>query len=400
MPIQPAQPFNSFLAGRNARDQEDATRNRNALADIQLQNAPIEAQQRQQMNSLAIQGTQDQFDRQKLEEPLKQTAAAAMRVAQSQSPRDELQAYPDFAAGLFKQHPELAQFDDNRLRQYMTFVAGQAQSKLGIAPPQPKTPEAFTLKQGETRFGPNGQPVANVAKPASEMTPYQTQSLAIQRQRLSQGGTGGQQVSTMTPDEVKTAGLPEGTVAQRNQHGKINVIKKPDAAGGGVKLTEGDKRARVTFASVLNAENDIAKISGVDTASGTQIALGSNPLTRGMQSDEFRKYEAAGLRWAANLLYLKSGATATPEEVKSTWKQFFPQFGDGDGAKAEKSAARLQELNSIADAFGLDKSKIPKGPEAAPAKSAQPVQVTSPAEAMNLAPGTVFITPDGRRKVR
>jgi hypothetical protein len=36
----------------------------------------------------------------------------------------------------------------------------------------------------------------------------------------------------------------------------------------------------------------------------------------------------------------------------------------------------------------------------AQAASGQPVQVRSPQEAMALPPGTVFITPDGRRKVR
>jgi hypothetical protein len=103
---------------------------------------------------------------------------------------------------------------------------------------------------------------------------------------------------------------------------------------------------------MTNAEDQIAKLEkesggATDTGSIWNQALGSNALTKPMQSDAFRKYESAALRWSANLLYLKSGATATPEEVQSTRKQFFPQPGDGPDVKAQKEAARQQEVESV-----------------------------------------------------
>jgi hypothetical protein len=213
------------------------------------------------------------------------------------------------------------------------------------------------------------------------------------------GAQGGAQqtVATMTPEEVEAAGLPKGTVAQRAANGKINVIKKPDAAGGGVKLTEGDKRARITFNSTLNAEKDIEKIKGTDTASFWNMLAGVSPGSRWMQSDEYRQYEAAGLRWAANLLYLKSGATATPDEIRSTWKQFFPQVGDGQGAKDQKKASRVQELNSVADAYGLDKSQIPQDAAQQAAPQSQGIDEQGYA---SLPSGTQYRAPDGSLRTK
>lgn len=114
--------------------------------------------------------------------------------------------------------------------------------------------------------------------------------------------------------------------------------------------TESDKKNAVLFSSMMNAENQIKaldKQGSTDTSSIMNRALGATPVTKPMQSDAFRKYESAALRWSANLLYLKSGATATPEEVESTRKQFFPQPGDGPEVKAQKEQARQQEIEAV-----------------------------------------------------
>lgn len=356
MPIQGPQIFNALVAGRQARQQEDYTNNRNALAQQEVQNAPIEAQQRQQMNALSIQGAQQGQQMALDQGKAKQGYTALQYAKQSGNPVAFMLKQPGFAENAQKAGVNVN--DPQDVKGFIDHMEAQLGSVIGVAPP---VTQPFTLKPGETRFGTNGQPMANVDKPTAEMTPYQKEMLDIARQRLPKGGGSAQQFTTLTPEEIQAEGLPAGTVAQRSSQGKINVVRKPDAAGGGVKLTEGDKRARVLYSSVLNAEKDIMGAKGDDTSSGTQNALGSNALTRGLQSDEYRKYESAGLRWAANMLYLKSGATAPPEEVRSTWKQFFPQFGDGPEVKAQKAASRLQEINAVADAFGLDKSQIPKG---------------------------------------
>jgi hypothetical protein len=387
MAIRPAQPFSSYLDGREARQAEDYRGSRNALAALEVEQAPRDIANR---NALADR-QKEQYSQQQIEKALQDTAAAALRISQSSNPRAELKVNGDFEANLLKQHPEIAQMDDASLKQYLGWVAGQAQSQLGIAP----TPKLETIGDtsnpaaGVFQKNPATGALTQVVAPQkpNAMTPYETARLKLEQDKLNAKGSG----QPKPPAGYRWSA--DGSSLEKIAGGPADKASQPP------KLTEGDKRARVLYASVLNAEKDIQGATGLDTSSGTQRALGSNALTRGMQSDEYRKYEAAGLRWAANMLYLKSGATAPVEEVESTWKQFFPQFGDGEEVKQQKAAARLQEINAVADAFGLDKSQIPK-PAAAKQAGGGPVKVSSPAEAMKLPPGTVFITPDGRRKVR
>jgi hypothetical protein len=144
--------------------------------------------------------------------------------------------------------------------------------------------------------------------------------------------------------------------------------------------SEGEKKATVLFGSIYGAEKDVASLEGgTDTSSRGNAILGAIPLdadlAKGFQSQGYKKYQAAAKRWSANLLYMKSGATATPEEVESTYMQFFPQPGDGPEVKEQKKAARMDEMISItgtypwlADKYDLGALR-PKGEAAAPAAS-------------------------------
>lgn len=117
---------------------------------------------------------------------------------------------------------------------------------------------------------------------------------------------------------------------------------------------EADKKNAVLFDSMMNSEKSIQALTSApggatDTSSKWNAFLGGVPggAAKWMQTDAYRKYEAAGLRWAANLLYLKSGATANPDEIRSTWKQFFPQPNEGQDNAALKEQARRQEIESV-----------------------------------------------------
>jgi hypothetical protein len=387
-------PANAFIQGRAARQQQDYNQTRNAMARMEAENAPREMQARNRLLDTQVQSAEQGLSADKA-----RFAYTKLRQAlDSGNPKAfVLQNIPDLAAKLGQQGIDLASMDDQQAAQLVDGLARKYAGDAGIAPAAPAGPLSAQGKIGaDVRGGYLTQEQGDAALNPG-MTPYQRESLDLRRQQVSQSGGAGGQFVTLTPEEVEAEGLPKGTVAQRSPQGKITVIKKPDAAGGGVKLTEGDKRARVTYNSILNAENDISKMTGADTSSGYNTIVGSNPLTRGMQTDEYRKYEAAGLRWAANLLYLKSGATATPDEIRSTWKQFFPQFGDGDEVKAQKEASRLQEIEAVADAFGLDKSRIPKQKEAK--QPAQPQGIDEQGYA-SLPSGAEYRAPDGsiRRK--
>lgn len=185
MPVQAANPFGAFLEGRQARQQEQYGQARNALAQMELENAPAEMRRRNKLADLQIQGLERQYSQEQITESLKQTAAGAMRVAQSQNPQAEAaSAYPEFAAKLRELNPDWDRMSPEEAREYAGWIAGQAQSKLGIAPAQPKTPEAFTLGAGQTRYAPNGQPIAS-APVSNAMTPYQQERLKIEREKLN-----------------------------------------------------------------------------------------------------------------------------------------------------------------------------------------------------------------------
>lgn len=235
MPIQAPQVFNALMAGRQARQQEEYAGTRNALAQQEVQNAPIEAQQRQQMNALAIQNGQNQqsqYTKQQMQESLQKTAAAALHIAKDPNPQALLQGqYKDFAATLAKTDPNFAQYasDPKELQEYMKHVASHAQSELGVAPPQPKTPEAFTLKPGETRFGSDGKQVANVAKPEG-MSEYQRARLAQEERKLKTS-------SADTGPLVQVAG-PDGNpvYATRDEaNGKPAYVARDKPAAADVK---------------------------------------------------------------------------------------------------------------------------------------------------------------------
>jgi hypothetical protein len=123
--------------------------------------------------------------------------------------------------------------------------------------------------------------------------------------------------------------------------------------------TEGDKRALVMYRSMKNAEKQLEAVTTSDTSDLGQAILGKAAAGKVLQSQEYKRYEAAGLRWAANLLYLKSGATATPDEIRSTYLQFLPQPGDGQQVKDQKNEARIQEMTAVNEAYSFEKPATP-----------------------------------------
>lgn len=130
--------------------------------------------------------------------------------------------------------------------------------------------------------------------------------------------------------------------------------KKPPTAKA---PTEGDKKASVLIQGMADSERELAKITSTNTADVVQGAVGAIPLIgKAMQADEFKQYKAAAERWAANYLYLKSGAQAGQQEIQSTVQQFFPQPGEGAEVAEMKKRQRDQEMASITSVYGSGQS--------------------------------------------
>lgn len=284
MPIRAADPFGSFIAGRAARQDEEYADTRNALARSDLEQAP----RRNRLAELQVQSAERQFSQEQIQQALQQTAATASRLAQSQSPRQEAQMYPEFVQGLLKQNPQLAQADDNEWRQYMDFVAGQAQSKLGVGPAAPAGPMSAQGKVGADVRGGYLTPEQGDAAINPGMSEYQRERLDLERQKLNKPAGGA--FRPLTPQEVQEAGLPAGTSAQVGPDGKIDVLSKRDNTG--VLSQKDQTTAKLKLTTVKLARQQLNNIK--KKFAGVQGTFSAGPFGQGnIPTEKGRAFDAA-----------------------------------------------------------------------------------------------------------
>ena len=103
--------------------------------------------------------------------------------------------------------------------QVQQFITQQAQS-AGVQ----MTPEPGQMQGQPPDVGAAPLP-ANLTQPESPQQPAQATPASGMQLGRSAPKTGNT-VATLSPDEIKQIGLPEGTIAQRDQSGKINVVGK------------------------------------------------------------------------------------------------------------------------------------------------------------------------------
>lgn len=75
------------------------------------------------------------------------------------------------------------------------------------------------------------------------------------------------------------------------------------------------------------------------------------------QTGTSQRYGSAGENWAQNMLYLKSGAQAPPEEVRKAVKIYVPAYGDKPERVAYKAAARKAAEEALATAITPEQRK-------------------------------------------
>ncbi len=413
--VQPLNLFGDFLAGKQAAISQQGMQQQNALRGLQVE-------QGQRVNALAgnpaatpeqyaragdlqtgvalqTMNQQGQVDKQQAMQQLIGIAQKALTI-----PPEQRKAFLQQAGQIYGPAFQALGADMSQFPQMLAMPDADLEQKLAQVAQFAPGQKPIEVQAGASLVtqGPQGYQAAFTApnKPGSAPPAIQEYEYA---KAQGYGGSFEQFQRQMKQAGAQQINLPSGykwnadgsmaPIAGGPADPNVKAVKPP---------TEADKKNAVLFSSMTNAEDQIAKLEkapggATDTGSIGNQVLGSNPLTKPMQSDAFRKYESAALRWSANLLYLKSGATATPEEVQSTRKQFFAQPGDGPEVKAQKEQARQQEVEAVRQ-YMVPGAKAPA--RQAPAAASGPVRVNSPQEAMALAPGTQFITPDGRVKVR
>lgn len=229
MPIQAANPFGAFIAGRQARQDEDYATTRNALARMEAEQYPAQQQRRNKLADLQVQGAEQQLGAEQA-----RTAYATLKQAlDSGNPKAFImQNVPLLASKLREQNIDLQSMDDESAVQLVGNLARKYAGDAGVMPAAPAGPMSAQGKIGaDVRGGYISQEQGDAALNPG-MSQYQKESLDIQRQRLAQGGAKpAGQFRPLTPEEVQQAGLPPGTSAQVGPDGKIDVLSKRDNTG-------------------------------------------------------------------------------------------------------------------------------------------------------------------------
>jgi hypothetical protein len=139
-------PFQSFVAGRQARQQHEYGQTRNKLAQMELADAPAQMQRRNALAETQLQGAQlgVQNAQQQLSADQAKFAYAKLKQAQdSGNPKAFItQQIPELAAKLQQQGIDLASMDDASVAQLTDQLSRKYAGEAGIAP----TPQLETLQ--------------------------------------------------------------------------------------------------------------------------------------------------------------------------------------------------------------------------------------------------------------
>jgi len=124
-------------------------------------------------------------------------------------------------------------------------------------------------------------------------------------------------------------------------------------------LTEPQAKASAYLGQMKAAEDLLSSVSKDQSKMGEQADVrmaGSflNPLA----SPKAQQIGQAQNQWSEAFLRFKTGAAATPDEVKLNNATFFPQFGDKPDVVKQKERMRQQAANDMSVAAGKGSEKV------------------------------------------
>lgn len=352
------QPRDEYLAEKQARQQElQYGQTRNALAQTQLQ---------ANQNALAQQPDIEKRDR--LQKGLAVVAqyndpqtwqaflqhATRLGATPAQSPQEFA-----IANGLQWQAPPSYSVDD--LGGGVLAVVDKRSGEIKGAPQFPQDKGPGTLY----RVGPHGRYVTAeeaIGQPGYE--PPKTTGMPDPMKR----------VRTLTPAEVTAAGLPEGTVAQQDAYGKIDIVNKPAAAA----LTPKDaSTARAKLVQVKTAQaqlnNVLAKFKDIqNSASAGAFGQGMLPTPSG------KAFDAAvdALRNTIQGLTRVPGIGSSSDFESRLAVAQLPNRGDYEDVTAQKIQQIQDLINTIQSGYSemLDTGGTPPRSGATGGWSIEPVK--------------------------
>lgn len=212
--------------------------------------------------------------------------------------------------------------------------------------------------------------------------------------RLIATGAPKSKPTRMSPQEVAAEGLNPDKVYYRGTDGIPKEVGGQDSKDS--KLTEIESKATGYLAQAIAATNALNTVRGYNPS---EVALylndlsNKNPVKRNLSQID-RRVLNAQLAFADSILRLETGAAIQPFEIARKAQVLFPMPGDGPEVQADKRRQREAAIASLRAAAGRGsrtvKAAIPAGT----------VSVRSIQEAQKLAPGTIYLAPDGKLRRR
>lgn len=441
MPIQAPDPVGSYFAGRQARQQEDYGRTRNALAEMEAQQMPTDIANR---NALA-QRQQQQFSAEQAQQALTQGKAAAEHIAQHAQAKA-------FAESQFPEFVKMAEartgkpwqaLSDQEVQQFAGNVAQQAAAKLGMSPVQQvqtigdvnnpsagilqKDPTTGALKQvvapqkpdhfNEAEKGRNDRAAASIAaRPTNQ--PASADNVEVAAQAISnyqQAPLGAYAMRSPYGQAVMARVMELNPDYQANEFGARSKAYKDFASGKqGTQVASFNRSfAHLDTLGKLSealGNNDIQGFNKLKNsfASQTGKAAPSNfDAAKKVVADEIvkaivgagggvadREEAARTINSASSPAQLAGVVETYKELIGGQLSSLQQQYEQSTGRKDFNRFLSKPVIDYARD-HPLSGEQVPGGQQGGDA-----VRVNTPQEAMALPPGTVFMTPDGRRKVR
>jgi hypothetical protein len=121
----------------------------------------------------------------------------------------------------------------------------------------------------------------------------------------------------------------------------------------GAKLNEQQARTVQLYPNIYQDKQQLEQLDQQLTSPTGALATkyGGN-FAAYAQGPEYQMADRAASDFAANLLYIRSGATARPDEIEATKKAYFPQPGDSAKVIAAKKQARDTAMMGLKASLG------------------------------------------------
>jgi hypothetical protein len=312
--LRQTRPGAAYLEGRDGAL-------RNALAERQVssqeQNALFNQNRLTQQDQAAQQAAQQKAQEQQERAELERGHSEVLRILAAPPGQKRAVAEALFddedRAEFASEGIDFNTLDDDGLQQLASRLENQLGSQLGIAPAAPPKPETYTLSPGQKRFE-NGKEVASVA-------PTPPASATAGRARL------------LTPQEVRAAGFPDGTVAQELPDGRIDVVNKREGLSAAEQKTVREAKMRMPR---LNAA-----LRRADRLGKAVDALSNNPIFDGGPAD------AKALQYTKEGRELMAAAAQLMPELQALTR--VPGIGSQSDLEARLASLALPSLEMDPD---------------------------------------------------